>query len=404
MRYLITGELDVPYRLTNSIWVQVNAQWVHLSALDFGSENEMVRVITQLSCWGNTPPITEKNPTKVNDAYDGARITAIRKDPGECWACFVRMFSAGLYVKEKLLNKVDAEGNEILHNWQLPSEWIKWQMLAKQTTAFTGQQNTGKTSMMKAAMADIQMVNTRILEMSFELALRELYPWRNVFTVKPTPYINAAALQDILKKTDAYLSMVGEVAEDIVAARMIQFAIIASAFTLFSHHAKDDYELITGIAQSLVACGEYKDYQVALNSTLKVITSNIHLDFCKGQRVVAYISEIEKLDELTEYPSNVAVYPERKDYSTMEEYKLALLEYYVKTTAYKADLDREFYTRTTDRPRFKSHKIIVFDPETMTYKTNEHMSPEYMSRILNNLSKENRKAFKEWYKQNWNVA
>lgn len=377
VRYIIDGNFDVPYTTTNSVWVQMRAKWVHFSFLDFEKEAEMKRVVNQLVAWGTTAPMTEKSPYKVNDAYDGARVTAIRPPAGECWACCIRKFSSGLYVKEKLLKKPG------IHNWELPSTLMYYLMKGEQTTAFTGQQNTGKTSMMKAAMADVAMVNIRILEMSFELAIRELYPWKNVITVKPTDYVSASELQDLLKKTDGYLSMVGEVAQDIVAARMIQFCLIASAFTIFSHHARDDYSLVNGLANSLVACGEYENHDVAISTVLDAIKNNVHLDFVKDQRVIAYISEIVKLSELEPYPEL------SKSGSTAEAIdQLAMLQ-------------REFFTRTTDRVRFETHMIIRFNPETMTYEPWEGYSPDALKSILSHLHGQDRKNFINWYRTNW---
>lgn len=377
VRYIIDGTYNIPYRTTNSIWVQLKAKWIHFSFLDFGREEEMKRIINQLVAWGTTAPMTEKTPYKVNDAYDGARCTAIRPPAGECWACFIRKFSSGLYNKEKLLNKPHVK------NWELPSTLMYYLMRGEQTCAFTGQQNTGKTSMMKAAMADVAMVNIRILEMSFELAIRELYPWKNVITVKSTDYVTAAELQDLLKKTDGYLSMVGEVAQDIVAARMIQFCLIASAFTIFSHHAKTDEDLINGLANSLVACGEYENHDVAISTVLDAIKNNVHLDFVKGERVIAFISEIVKLNELEPYPeikrSNNIV--EAIDQMTM--------------------INREYYTRSTDRVRFASRHIIEFNAETNTYEAKEGYTPEALERICSKLKGDDRKNFIKWYRKNW---
>lgn len=377
IRYVIDGMYNVPYRTTNSVWVQLKAKWIHFSFLDFGKEEEMKRVINQLVTWGTTAPMTEKTPYKVNDAYDGARVTAVRPGAGECWACFVRKFSSGLYSKEKLLNK------KTVHNWELVSDLIYYLMRAEQTVPFTGQQNTGKTSMMKAAMADITMVNIRILEMSFELAIRELYPWKNVVTVKPTDYVTSSQLQDLLKKTDGYLSMVGEVAEDIVAARMIQFCLIASAFTIFSHHAKTDVDLVNGLANSLVACGEYENHDVAMSTVLDAIKHNVHLDFVKGERVVEHISEIVKLNEIEPYP-------ELSKSGSVEEALDQL-----------AKIQREYYTRSTDRVRFSSREIIKFNPETMTYEAKDGYTPGMLRNICNKLKGEDRKNFIEFYKKNW---
>lgn len=377
VRYVIDGTYNVPYRTTNSIWVQLKAKWIHFSFLDFMKEEEMKRIVNQLVSWGTTSPMTEKSPYKVNDGYDGARITAIRPPAGECWACFVRKFSSGLYVKEKLLNKPH------IKNWELPNQLMYYLMRGEQTTAFTGQQNTGKTSMMKAAMADVAMVNIRILEMSFELAIRELYPWKNVITVKPTDYVSAANLQDLLKKTDGYLSMVGEVAEDIVAARMIQFCLIASAFTIFSHHAKTDEDLINGLANSLVACGEYENHEVAISTVLDAIKNNVHLDFVKGERIIAFISEIVKLNEIEPYP------------------ELKRSKNVVEAIDQLAVLNREYYTRSTDRVRFTSRHIIEFNPETSTYEAKEGYSPEALRRICSKLKGDDRKNFITWYRKNW---
>lgn len=368
----------IPYKTLNSLWVQIKAQWVHVSFIDFETEGEMKRIVNQLVAWGNAAPMTEMKPYKVNDGFDGARVTALRPPVGESWACFVRKFSDGLYSKEKLLNK------PTVHNWQLPAKLMYYLMRAEQTTAFTGQQNTGKTSMMKAAMADVDLVNIRILEMSFELAIRELYPYKNVITVKPSDYVKSEQLQDLLKKTDGYLSMVGEVAEDIVAARMIQFCLIASAFTIFSHHAKTDDDLVNGLANSLVACGEYENHDVAISTVLSAIKNNVHLDFVKGERVVAYISEIRKLAELEPY----------QDLKISPDVRAAVDQL--------CSLQKEYYTRTTDRVRFESRKIIVFDSDTMTYKANDGYSPEALASILMKMKDPAlRYEFMTFYKENW---
>lgn len=394
VRYLIDGNYDIPYRSTNSIWVQINAKWVHFSFLDFHTEGEMARITNLISSWGHAAPMNEKISYKVNDAQDGARITTVRPPAGESWAAFVRMFSLSVRTMEWLLDKPE------VHNWELPRKLIYFLMRAEETTAFTGQQNTGKTTMMASAIADVDLVNIRVLEMSFELALREAYPDRDILTVKPTDYVSSAELQDMLKKTDAYLSMVGEVAQDIVAARMIQFCIIASAFTIFSHHAKSDAGLIEGIAQSLVACGEYKDHEVAISTVLDAIKNNVHLNFMdvgnNKLRYIDYISEIHKED-------TVAAYPEVEE--LLKEAKAALKAGSVDTLAQiflaYTSLTREYYTRSTDRVRFTSRKIVEFNKKTLTYEPKDWYTPETMERILSKLHGEDKMNFLSFYYENW---
>ena len=378
IRYKIDGNRNAEYTTLNSVWVQINAKWVHFKFLEFSCEDEMKRVINQLTSWGTSSPMTEKSPKKVNDGFDGARITAVRPPIGECWACFVRKFTPGLYSSEKLLNK------PTVHNWKLADELTRYLMRSEQTLPFTGQQNTGKTSMMKAKMADLNPgFNIRVMEMSFELALRELYSKLNIITVKPSDYVSSAELQDLLKKTDGYVSMVGEVAENDVAARMIQFCLIASAFTIFSHHAKDDYSLINGLANSLVACGEYEDHNVAMSTVLDAIKHNVHMDFVNNERVIAYVSEIIKLDEVAPYPS----------FGLSDDIAEAIDKFRL--------LSKEFYTRSTDRVRFKSTKIMTFDKVDMTYKPTGLYTPNMLRDILKKLDNRDRKDFINFYKSNW---
>lgn len=379
IRYKIEGKFDVPYRDTNSIWVQIDSKWVHFSFLDFYQVGEMKRVVNQLVSYGTTPPMTEKKAFKVNDDPQGSRITAIRPPVGECWGAFIRKFTLSIYSMKELLNKPGIKG------WELVADLLYFLAKAQQTCAFTGQQNTGKTTLMKSFVEFCENMNIRILEMSFELAIREIYPWKNVFTVKPTDYDTSSMIQDILKKTDGFLSMVGEVAEDIVAARMIQFCLVGSAFTMFSHHGKDDWGLINGLANSLVASGEYEDHVVAMATVLDAIKHNCHLAFIDHVRVVEYISEIVKEDEVKPYP----------EISPTDS--LAALLYQ------KLQLDREYYTRVTDRVTFSSRKIIEFNTKTKTYETKNWYTYEMTKDMLNKMSPVDRAAFVTFMRSNWAV-
>lgn len=391
IRYEIDGEYGVPYRTTNSVWVQIDANWVLFSFIDFQSVNKMRKVVNQLVSYGDAPPMTEVQPYKVCDGYDGSRRVAIRPPSGEAWFFSCRKFTLSVYKMETLLNKV------YVKNWELPAKLIMYRMKAEITTAFTGQQNTGKTTIMKGAAEYIEDKNIRVLEMSFELALREIYPHKNVITVKPTDYVSSSQLQDLLKKTDGWVSMVGEVAEDIVAARMIQFCLIASAFTIFSHHGLDDWGLINGLTNSLVACGEYHDHKVAMSTVLDAIKGNVHLGFTENhERVVEYISEIIKISDLQPYPEIEELLARGRkalgdnNVTELKDVMVAMMM-----------LNREYYTRTTDRVKFTSRKIVVYNPKTHAYEPNEWYTPETFKTILTKLNEKDRKDFVEFYRTYW---
>ena len=335
--------------------------------------------------------MSEKTPFKVCDGWDGSRRVAIRPSAGESWFYTNRAFTCSIYRMRALLDK------PYVRNWQLPAQLISFLMKAEETTAFTGPQNTGKTTIMKGAVGDVEDKNIRVLEMSFELALREIYPWKDVMTVKPTDYISSSQLQDLLKKTDGWMSMVGEVAEDIVAARMIQFCLIASAFTIFSHHGLDDDGLITGLANSLVASGEYKDHEVALSVVLDAIKNNVHLGFTdKRERIISYISQIIKENEVEPYPELTELIQKARKALALEDVNTV-----AECIVAHSMLSREYYTRRTDRIRFSSRKIVVYNPQTKSYEPNEWYTPEAFERICMKLNERDRAAFIQFYKDNW---
>lgn len=371
IRYEIDGKWDTMYKSTNSIWVQIDGKWIHFSFLDFGSEREMRRVMRQLSAYGNLSPMTEKNPTAVRDSPDGSRITAIGKPVGETYACFVRKFNISNPTLQQLLDKPYAS------NWELPAKILYFLLKSERNVPFTGQQNTGKTTMMKACIELCDLHNIRVLETSFELALREIYPWMNIFTAKPTQYTSNSVIQDTFKKTDAELSLVGEVAEDIVVPIMIQFAIIASAFTLFSHHAKDDYALVNGLANSWLKVFPGVDKSSAVSDILDVIKFNCHLDFVDGNRVIHYISEIIKENELKSYPG-------LDKSNSIEE-----------AIDQSVAINREYYTRQTDRIKHTSRRIVIYNPTTRAYEANDWFTEETVSKMITKLDHQDRVAFLE---------
>lgn len=378
IRYEIDGKWDAMYRSTNSVWVQINAQWVHFSFIDFHSMSQMRRITRQLTAYGNLGPMTEKNPIKVTDSPDGSRITALGPPVGECWACFVRKFNLSVYSMQQLFDKPYAK------NYELPTKLLYFIAKAEQNIPFTGQQNTGKTTAMKAFIELCDLMNIRVLEMSFELALREIYPWMNIFTAKPTQHVGNSKIQDTFKKTDAYLSILGEIAEDEVVPFMVQFALIASAFTTFSSHHKNDYALIYGLANSWTSVRTGMDKNAAISDILDVIKLNCHLDFANAKdRVIAYISEIIKLNELQEYP---AIYESSDMKGAIDQ---------------QTKIIREFATRTTDRVKFESRKIVVYDLEKQAYVPNDWFSDEMTYNIVKKLNPADRVAFKEFADENF---
>lgn len=368
---------DPDYVIERSCSIQINAQWVHLSFIDFGSVDEIKRLVTNISNMEGSKALTVKNPLKVIESWNGSRITVIRPDAGITWGLFYRSFSAGIVSINQWLN------NPLVKNWEIVDQLLYYLAKSNQNVAFTGAQNTGKTTLMKAYVEYLLDANIRILEMSFELNLNEVYPNRNIFTIKPNAYITSSEAQDILKKTDGFYSSVGEISEDIVAANAIQFSLIASAALIFTHHANDYRGLVEGLTNSLTSSGKFNDGYVAQQNVLDAVKHNVHLNFFGNLRYVDYIEEIVKGDVIVEYP------------------KVKKSRDVVEAIDQSTAMNRENYQRTTDRVRYSRREIIRFNKKTMSYEPNEWYTLERFEKMMSNLSKEDAIGFKEFYKKYW---
>lgn len=370
-----------------SVWIYYRGRYIHLRFLTFGSEEEIRRVVQLHVRYGNPGPLTEKRGYLVNTMFDKSRVLAIRPPASEYWAMFVRKFSLSDGSLEFLVNPVkkDRDGNtvmdengEVVHkykNAEVPLRLIKYLMLGQVTTAFTGRQGSGKTTMMAAAIQPVDArLTIRILEMAPELYLRELYPQRNILSVQETQYVTAAELQDALKKSDAALSIVGEVATDVIAARMIQMGQVASVFTIFSHHANRAQDLVFALRNSLMNAGNFNNEKTAETQVLDVVKVDVHLDYdVEGNRYIERITEIIKLDEGTPYPP----YDPNDPVHSMNI------------------ITAEYYKRKTDRMSFTTKQILHFDHDTFTYITDEWFSRGLTGHMMGRIPKEYRADFKE---------
>lgn len=390
------------WRASGSVWVYFQGKYIHFQFLNFGSEEEVRRVVQLIARYNNPGPLTEKRGYLVNTMYDKSRVLALRPQASEYWAAFVRKFVLSSHTLEALIDPVekdaatgepllDSEG-EVVHKYKnatLPQEMIKLLMRGQVTVGFTGRQGSGKTTMMVAAISQVDArFNIRVLEMAPEMYLREIYTQRNILSVQETPTVTAAELQDALKKSDAALSIVGEVATDVIAARMIQMGQVASIFTIFSHHANRTVDLVHALTNSIVsASGGSATPATVEPQVIDVIKVDCHLDYdVRGNRYIERITEIIRLDSVP--------YPEREPNESLEEYKIRL--------------DKEYYTRRTDRQTFTTRDVLVFNPHTFTYDVARDkngvpvfFSPELTKHIFSRLPVDEVQKWKKWVNSYW---
>ena len=363
------------FKANNGVWIYMRGKYVHLRFMDYGSEKELKRIIQLLIRYNNPGALTVKRGYLVNTMYDKSRVLAIRPPASEYWCIFIRKFSQNPddFVPERL---IDRDGTR---NGKLTIRLLQFLMLGEVTCAVTGRQGSGKTTLMSSIMRFIDpRYNIRVLEMAPELYLRELYPTRNIMSVQETTTVTAEELQDALKKSDAAVSIVGEVATDAVAARMIQMGMTASKFTIFSHHANTPKDLVITLRNSLAAAAGFDQMAIAEKQVTDVVKLDVHLEFtADGMRYIERISEIIQLEE------NIP-YPDLKE-ASMDE------------------VTREYYTRKTDRVSFKSRDILKFNMDTGVYETAMRMSPMMESHIMKNLQRDNRDAFVGFILTNWGL-
>lgn len=362
-------------KATNAVWLYYQGKYIHLRFMNFGTEEELRRIIQLLIRWGNPGPLTAKRGYMVNTMFDKSRILALRPPASEYWAIFVRKFSLSDVSPKALIVK------PYTNRGDLPMALIEFLMRGQVTCGVTGRQGSGKTTLMSSIIRFINPRYTiRVLEMAPELYLRELYPTRNILSVQETTTVTAAELQDALKKSDAAVSIVGEVATDIIAARMIQMGQVASIFTIFSHHANTPKDLVFALRNSLVNAGGFSNMSTAERQVIDVVKCDIHLDYTPdGKRYIERISEIVPLAEGVPYPE---VDKNDLDYS-------------------KAVLDREYYERSTDRVSFYSHDILKYDVSTHTYYVADRFSPALESKMRSVMTPEVLKAYDKFIFKNW---
>lgn len=390
------------WRAPRSVWVYYQGKFVHMQFLTFHSEQEIRRVVQLIARYNNPGPLTEKRGYLVNTMYDKSRVLALRPPASEYWACFVRKFVLSVKTLTGLVDPVkrnpatgetilDANGEPIhkYKNAQLPYNLIRLLMRGQVTTAFTGRQGSGKTTLMVAAIAEVDgRFTIRVLEMAPEMYLRELYPQRNILSVQETNTVTAAMLQDALKKSDAALSIVGEVATDIIAARMLQMAQVASIFTIFSHHANRTVDLVHAITNSVVAAsGGTVSPSTIEPQVIDAIHVDVHLDyFTNGDRYIERVTEIQRLDSQP--------YPSQRPGESNEDYRLRL--------------DKEYYVRRTDRQMFTTQDVIRFNPATYTYDVARDakgkpifFSVELTKHIFSRIEKEDQQYWRNFVLENW---
>ncbi|WP_207655786.1 ATPase, T2SS/T4P/T4SS family [Vallitalea okinawensis] len=363
----------------DSVWIFFKGKTIHLSFLSFGSERELIRICKNIYRFNNPGQLSESNGYKVNEMKDGSRVVVARPPFCESWVFFVRKFDTVL--GKRMEELITDRQNEI------PIELIKWLIKGCRIIAITGQQGTGKTTLLMSAVQYINPAYTlRIQEMAFELHLRKLYPYRNIVTFRETNSITGQEGLDLQKKTDGTVNILGEVATAPVSSWMVQMSTVASLFTIFTHHAKTTATLVTSLRNALLQTGVFSNEKIAEKQVADVVNFDIHLEKdIRGHRYISRITEIIPLNQEIPYPTTF------KDVSRWEEKLTCFME----TMA-------EYFIRVTDRKIFKTKDIIIF--RNGQYEYANGLSEIAIQAIQAHLSIKDADQFNQYVANNWGDA
>lgn len=269
-----------------SVWVFVSGKMAHLSFLDFESERELERVCMNIYRYNHPGHLSMTKGYIVNEMKDHSRVVVARPPFAESFVFFVRKFDTIQH--KKMTELITDEGA------QKVMDVMKWIVKGCQVCAITGAQGSGKTTLLMALIGYIHPAYTlRIQELAFELHLREVYSDRNIVTFQETDFISGQEGLDLQKKTDGVVNILGEVASAPVASWMVQMAMVASLFTMFTHHAKTTETLIKYLRNCLLTDGAFRNERIAEEQVVDVVRFDIHMEKdIRGHRYIERITEI----------------------------------------------------------------------------------------------------------------
>ncbi|MFM9280877.1 P-loop NTPase family protein [Paenibacillus jiagnxiensis] len=357
---------------THSVWIMYRGKTMHMSFLSFGSELELKRICQSIYKWNNPGQLTEQNGFIVNDMKDNSRIVVMRPPFSESWVFFNRKFNLTYTDLENFLNPKDRGYS--FKNTELPIRLIPLLMKGARVTTVTGDQGTGKSTLMMAMVRSIAgYLTLRVQEMAFELHLRNLYPQRNIVSIRETADISGQKGMDIQKKTDGAVNIIGEAATAEQVTWFLQAGTVASLFTILSHHAKSFRELVYSLRNSTLQTDLFRNESIAEQQVVSVLDFDIHLfKDAEGRRYIERITECVPLLDNDTYPDD----PE----------KAAI----------------EFYRRMTDRKTFEGRDIVVF--QDGEYIAKHPISEQQKAEMVRHMNAKDRSEFEDLIDTYWKVT
>lgn len=361
-------------RAHDSVMIFYKGISLHMEFLSFGSEAELRRVCQTIYTFDSPGQMDQQTGHKINEMADQSRVVVVGPKFADSWAFFVRKFDGGM---ASLYDLWKDENSDML------IEWVDFVAKGAVTTALTGQQGTGKTLGMKAAVDMIYHYHTlRTQEgSSFELWLRRSDPYRDSLAFRETSKMSGADGLVVQKKTDGAINLVGEVADDHVFSWVMKAAQVASLCTWFTHHAQTARALVNAARDALVTTGQMPDARMAEEYVSSVLKQNIHLVNVRGKRYCERVTEYIPLTDTIEYDESFLDYVETDPIKSMAMFNKVRYQKILK--------DGMPLYKTQNIIEFRDGKYVAVNKPTdsLVTRMKRNMEPEDAERLDNFIKK-----------------
>jgi len=332
---------------------------LNMEFMSFGSSLELRRICENVYTYKAPYQLNRRRGFVVSQLADNSRVVVVSPEFAESFGFFIRKFDGGLVDIKTLF---EGQGNA-----EMMVEWMDLFAKGGIFTIFTGAQGSGKTTMMRAAIAYFyHWWALRIQDGSaFELWIRKSFYWRDGMAFRETDNISSLEGLVLQKKTDGTANLVAEAADAEQFSNAIETSGVGSLFSWTTHHANTPEALMDAGVDSLIRVGLQVDPGRAERYLVGRLKANPHLVNELGNRY---------MERFTEFiPLNIEPYPNTyKAAASMEE-----------LVASKIELDAEYYRRTTDR-KYYTHQNI-FEYRKGAYVAVNKPSADLISKMKKNM-------------------
>jgi pilus assembly protein CpaF len=346
-----------------SIWIIYSGKPIHLKFLSFQTNATIVRVCKNLSEHSRMGHFTSCEGGSKNHLVDGSRVTTFRPNNASQWAFFVRKFgsSRSYELKDLITDK----------GCQYPIGVLRWGLKGCINMVYSGDQNSGKTTNMRASIREIdRRQQIRTIEADFELYLNDAYYDMNILGTRPSRDMGFAKLIELLKASEAHTILFGETACLEHAKHLIDLLLAGSKRVITTGHWPTADELI-----AYFVLAEGGDGKSGAEDCERVVSKLINLDIHHVKDNDGH-RHIDRITEIIPYERDESRYSK----ATGIEGKLDKIAYYLESMTRKKSYD--------------TRDIIVY--EDGEYHMINPISDRLEKIILRNLAPEERSLFLEF--------